>query len=275
MYNRNLITIFAKYKIGSEKIFLYIQKCKVQMMSDNSGIFLRVLENETKDNGRNIVRIDPEIMQRLNISEGDLISIIGSQNGTNIICLSLDPTDTTNDGKIIRIDSKIRDLIGTNIGDTVTIKKASSSEKSNRSRVNNLEISDDLTNSIIITGSCLDFEKERPKIEEFLKLLENEVHLNHNYCKCYANGKKTLGWDFFDIAVDLRLVQRLIEIHPEIDKQEAASLEERFALWLHAKIKKRKLDYHLKIREVPYEAVSGFRLNPNDFRNKEDMENLR
>lgn len=245
------------------------------MMSDNSGISLRVFENETKDKGRNIVRIDPEIMQTLNISDGDLISIIGSQNGTDIICLSLDPTDTTSDRKIIRIDSKIRDLIGTNIGDTVTIKKDNLSEKSNRSRVNNLEISDDITNSIIITGSCLDFEKERPKIEEFLKLLESEVHLNHNYCKCYANGKKTLGWDFFDIAVDIRLVQRLIEIHPEIDKQEAASLEERFALWLHAKIKKRKLDYHLKIREVPYEAVSGFRLNPNDFRNKEDMENLR
>jgi len=261
--------------IYSEKIFLYIQKFKVQMMSDNSGISLRVFENEIKDTGRNIVRIDPEIMQTLNISEGDLVSIFGSQSGTNIICLSLDPTDTTSDRKIIRIDSKVRDFMGSEIGDTVTMKKITRSEKRNRSIVNNLEISDDITNSIIITGSCLDFKKERPKIEEFLKLLENEVHLNHNYCKCYANGKKTLGWDFFDIAVDLRLVQRLIEIHPEIDKQEAASLEERFALWLHAKIKKRKLDYHLKVREVPYEAVSGFRLNPNDFRNNEDMENLR
>jgi hypothetical protein len=244
-------------------------------MSDNSGISLRVLENENQDKGRNIVRIDPEIMQTLKISDGDLVSIIGSQNGTNIICLSLDPTDGSNDRKIIRIESKTRDLIGTNIGDTVTIKKVTLSEMNNRSRADNLAITDDLANSIIITGSCLDFEKDRPKIVEFLKLLENEVHLNHDYCKCYANGKKTLGWDFFDIAVDLRLVQRLIEIHPEINKQEAASLEERFALWLHAKIKKRKLDYHLKVREIPYEAVSGFRLNPNDFRNKEDMENLR
>ena len=243
-------------------------------MSD-SGISLRVVENETKDKGRNIVRIDPQVMQTLNILEGDVVSIIGSQNDTNIICLSLDPTDSTSDRRIIRIDSKTRDLIGTNIGDTVAIKKATLSEKRDRSRSDNLEISDDLSNSIIITGSCLYFEKERPKIMEFLKLLENEVHMSHNYCKCYTNGKKTLGWDFFDIAVDLRLVQRLIEIHPEIDKQEAASLEERFALWLHAKIKKRKLDYHLKVREIPYEAVSGFRLNPNDFRNKEDMENLR
>jgi len=244
-------------------------------MSDNSGVSLRVLENENQDKGRNIVRIDPEIMQTLNISDGDLVSIIGSQNGTDIICLSLDPTYTSNDRKIVRIDSKTRDLIGTTIGDTVIIKKITSAETNNKSRTDNPAITDDLANSIIITGSCLDFEKDRPKIVEFLKLLENEVHLNHDYCKCYANGKKTLGWDFFDIAVDLRLVQRLIEIHPEINKQEAASLEERFALWLHAKIKKRKLDYHLKVREIPYEAVSGFRLNPNDFRNKEDMENLR
>ena len=244
-------------------------------MSDYSGISLRVLENVNQDKGRNIVRIDPEIMQTLNISDGDLVSIIGSQNGIDIICLSLHPTDTTSDRKIVRIDSKIRDLIGTTIGDTVTIKKVALSEMNKTTRTDNLAITDELTNSIIITGSCLDFEKERPKIAEFLKLLENEVHLNHDYCRCYANGKKTLGWDFFDIAIDLRLVQRLIEIHPEINKQEAASMEERFALWLHAKVKKRKLDYHLKIREIPYEAVSGFRLNPNDFRNKEDMENLR
>jgi hypothetical protein len=243
-------------------------------MSENFGISFRVFENETQDKGRNIIRIDPEIMQKLNISDGDVVCIIGPQNRTDIICLSLHPTDATSDRRIVRIDSRTRDMIGTNIGDTVTIRKATS-EKSNRSRADNLEVTDDLSNSIIITGSCLDFEKERPKIMEFLKLLENEVHLNHNYCRCYTNGKKTLGWDFFDIAVDLRLVQKLIEIHPEIDKQEATSLEERFALWLHAKIKKRKLDYHLKVREIPYEAVSGFRLNPNDFRNKEDMENLR
>jgi hypothetical protein len=245
-------------------------------MADDSGIPLRVFENETQDKDRNIVRIDPEIMHTLNISDGDLVSVIGPQNGTNISCLSLDPTYIRNGREIIRIDSKTRDFIGTKLGDTVTIKKAILSEKNNKyTSMDTLEISDDITNSIIITGSCPNFEIERPKIMEFLKSLEKEVHLNHNYCKCYANGKKTLGWDFFDISVDLRLVQRLIEIHPEIDKHEAATLEERFALWLHSKFKKTKLDYHLKVREIPYEAVKGFRLNPNDFRNKEDMENLR
>jgi hypothetical protein len=245
-------------------------------MADNSGISLRVFENETQDNDRNIVRIDSEIMHTLDISDGDLISVIGPQNETNIICLSLHPTDTRNDKEIIRIDTKTRDLIGAKLGDIVRIKKAMLSEKNNKStRMDTLEVSEDITNSIIITGSCHNLEIERSKIMEFLKSLEKEVHLNHNYCKCYANGKKTLGWDFFDIAVDMRLVQRLIEIHPEINKQEAASLEGRFALWLHAKFKKAKVDYHLKVSEIPYESVSGFRLNPNDFRDKEDLENLR
>jgi hypothetical protein len=245
-------------------------------MADNSAISLRVSENETQDKGRNIVRIDPEIMLTLNISDGDLISVIGPQNETKIICLSLHPTDTSNDREIIRIDTKTRDLIGSTLGDIVTIKRPMLSEKNNKSTsMDTLEISEDLTNSVIMTGSCHNFEIERPKIMEFLRSLEKEVHLDHNYCRCYANGKKTLGWDFFDIAVDLRLVQRLIEIHPEINKKEAASLEGRFALWLHAKFKKTKLDYHLKISEIPYEPVSGFRLNPKDFRDKEDMENLR
>lgn len=245
-------------------------------MANNSGIPLRVFENETQDKGRNIVRIDPEIMHTLNISDGDLISVIGPQNETNVICLSLHPTDTSNDKGIIRIDTKTRDLIGTSLGDIVTIKKAILSEKNNKSTMmDTAEISEDITNSIIMIGSCHNFEIERQKIMEFLKSLEKEVHLDHNYFKCYANGKKTLGWDFFDIAVDMRLVQRLIEIHPEINKQEAASLEGRFALWLQAKFKKTKHDYHLKVSEIPYEPVSGFRLNPNDFRDKEDLENLR
>jgi hypothetical protein len=167
-------------------------------------------------------------------------------------------------------------LIGTTIGDTVTVKKDILTEKDKKStRPDAFEVSDEVSNSIKITGSCVNFEKERPKIMEFLKSLEKEVHLDNNYCKCYSSGKKTLGWDFFEISVDSRLVQRLIEIHPEINKQESASLEERFVLWLHAKLKKVRLNYYLKVSEIPYESVTGFRLNPNDFRNIEDMENMR
>jgi len=244
-------------------------------MDDSSGISLPVYENENQDKDRAIVRIDPEIMHRLNISEGDLINVIGRLNGTNIICLSLLPSDKNK--KIIRIDSNTRNLIGTTIGDTVTIKKVISvNDKDDKARkIRITQVADEISNSIIITGSCINFEKERPRIMEFLKSLEKEVHLDNNYYKCYTSGKKTLGWDFFEISIDTRLVQKLIEIHPEINKQEAITLEERFVLWLDAKIKKRKLDYYLKISEVPYESVNGFRLNPNDYRDIEDMENMR
>jgi hypothetical protein len=253
-------------------------------MADNSGFSLRVLENEIRDKDRDVVRIDPEIMQILNISEGDLVEITGPNNRISLICLSLQPSDEINkniernktvDYKIIRIDSKTRDFIGTKIGDNITIRKNVLPENDNKTGKMNNERTDVKANSIIVNGSCINFDKERPKIMEFLASLQKEVHMDNIYCRCYSNGKKTLGWDFFDVALDLRLVQRLIEIHPEINKHEAASIEERFVLWLYAKFKKRKLDYHMKVSEIPYESVIGFRLNPNDFRNIEDMESMR
>jgi Cell division protein 48 (CDC48), N-terminal domain len=248
----------------------------IKMMAANSRLSLKVYENETQDKGRDIARIDPEIMHILNIADGDYVNIIGPQNRIKIVCLSLHPTDKNEDKKIIRIDSKIRRFIGTTIGDTVIVIKNILAEKDNKSTSpDTFEVSDEVSNSILITGSCINFDKERPKIMEFLKSLEKEVHLDNNYCKCYSSGKKTMGWDFFEISVDSRLVQRLIDIHPEINKQEAAGLEERFVLWLHTKLKKAKLNYYLKVREIPYESVYGFRLNPNDFRNIEDMENMR
>ncbi|HKX20120.1 MAG TPA: hypothetical protein VJM74_00460 [Nitrososphaeraceae archaeon] len=244
-------------------------------MSDNSGISLRVYENEIQDKGRDIVRIDPDIMHNLNISDGDFIDINGSENGTTIICLSIHPSDNSKDKKIIRIDSKIRNLIGTTVGDTVTIRKAIAPELSNKSTSAKILDESDVEKSIIMTGSCINFDRERPKIMDFLRSLEKAVHLDNNYCRCYSSGKKTLGWDFFEISVDSRLMNRLIEIHPEINKQESGSLEERFVLWLHAKFKKSKLNYYLKVNEIPYESVGGFRLNPKDFRDVEDMENMR
>ena len=244
-------------------------------MSDNSGISLRVYENEIQDKGRDIVRIDPDIMHNLNISDGDFIDINGSENGTTIICLSIHPSDNSKDKKIIRIDSKIRNLIGTTVGDTVTIRKAIAPELSNKSTSAKILDESDVVKSIIMTGSCINFDRERPKIMDFLRSLEKAVHLDNNYCRCYSSGKKTLGWDFFEISVDSRLMNRLIEIHPEINKQESASVEERFVLWLHAKFKKSKLNYYLKVNEIPYESVGGFRLNPKDFRDVEDMENMR
>src|SRR4026207_554284 len=120
-------------------------------MADNSGFPLKVLENEIQDKDRDIVRIDPEIMRTLNIAEGAVVNIIGPKNSASIICLSLHPTDEIKDNnnknsiknsndKIIRIDAKTRDFIGTNIGDNVTIRKIVLAENDNRSGKMNIEL---------------------------------------------------------------------------------------------------------------------------------------
>jgi hypothetical protein len=76
--------------------------------------------------------------------------------------------------------------------------------------------------------------------------------------------------------MDEIFVDKLREIYPEIEKQEAGSMEERFALWMNKQLKKMaNTDYHLKLRDVPQESTKGFRLNPEHFRDETNLEDLR
>ncbi|MGI0037637.1 MAG: hypothetical protein ACRD99_04695, partial [Nitrososphaera sp.] len=126
----------------------------------------------------------------------------------------------------------------------------------------------------ILSGSCIDFEKERPKLMEFISTLESAAH-SKSKCKCYSDGKKALGWDFFLLEVDQKFSVKLRDIYPDIDKQEAGTIEERFALWMNKQLKKMKLDFHIKLSDLPQEKVGGFRLNPEHFREGTDVEDLR
>jgi hypothetical protein len=68
----------------------------------------------------------------------------------------------------------------------------------------------------------------------------------------------------------------LREIYPDIEKQEAGSMEERLALWMNKQLKKRtNTDFYIKLRDVPQEQVKGFRLNPEHYRDNTDLEDLR
>lgn len=126
---------------------------------------------------------------------------------------------------------------------------------------------------IVVQGSCIDFEKERPKIMEFIGTLEWSVHIKKR-CECSSSGK-ALGWDFFHIYFDPDFVEKLLDIYPEIQKQEGNDLEQRFVLWLGAQMKKSKLQYYLKLRDVPHEQAKGFRLNPDAYRDDSELERLR
>jgi hypothetical protein len=126
---------------------------------------------------------------------------------------------------------------------------------------------------IIVQGSCLHFEEERPKIMEFIGTLEWGAHTKGKI-GCSSTGK-ALGWDFFQIYFDPDFVEKLIDLYPDIQKQEGNEIEQRFVLWLNKQMKKAKLQYYLKLSDVPRETVKGFRLDPEAYRDDSELEKLR
>jgi hypothetical protein len=127
--------------------------------------------------------------------------------------------------------------------------------------------------SIVISGSCLNFDKERKKIIEFIEYLQFSVSSEIN-CEVSSNGA-ALGWDFFNIYFDLSFMEQLIVNFPEITEEEGVTFEQRFVLWLTKQFKRRQLDYHLKLSDIPYENTKGFRLDPNNYRDDSLLEDLR
>jgi hypothetical protein len=186
-------------------------------------------------------------------------------------------------GGIIRVDPHISKSIGVSIGETIIIRtiKVDSEKNRNQSSTKEEDLGktpaksyNETVSVIIISGSCIDFEKERVKIMDFIGALELGTHMK-SQCQCYTDGKKTLGWDFFEISVASDFVEKLRYLYPDIDKQEGNLLEQRFVLWLDKHMKKKKLEYHLKLREIPFEASKGFRLNPKNYRDDSELEELR
>src|SRR5215467_8807087 len=126
---------------------------------------------------------------------------------------------------------------------------------------------------IVISGSCINFNKERQRIMEFIGELEWGVHTKSN-CECSSNGS-ALGWDFFQILFDPEFVERLLDVHPDILKEEGSMLEQQFVLWISRQFKKRNLEYYLKLSDVPYDSTGGFRLDPENYRDDSELEKLR
>lgn len=241
---------------------------------------LIVAENEIQDDARKIARLDPDIMSQMNVSDGDLIEVVSQLTTELFTVLSLIPTDTSTG--VIRLDRDARDILGTGIGDKIFVKRAEyrdntaleGSKMNSPASTGAEERSVESRAAILISGSCIDFENQRQKIMDYLNTLAMEVHMKSG-CKCYSEGKKTLGWDFFQISFPLQLVEKIQQIHPEIDKHEGNTLEDRFVIWLSERMKKKQLEYHLKISEIPYEAVSGFRLDPKNYQNANDRDDLK
>jgi hypothetical protein len=269
-------------------------------------VSLRVLPAYARDTGRGVVRIDGRSMDILGVVDGDIVEIIGKKDGTDARCYRLLPSDE--DQGITRIDPALRKMIGVTIEDNVTIRKIADGDVLAEKPTTNIEPEkaeasvappSESTDSVepgsedtaattttaaaapssagifVLSGSCIDFEKERPKIMHFIATLESATR-SQSKCKCYSDGKKALGWDFFLLEMEETFVDRLRDIYPEIEKQEAGSMEERFAHWMNKQLKKMaNTDYHLKLSDVPQETTKGFRLSPEHFRDKTNLEDLR
>ena len=54
---------------------------------------------------------------------------------------------------------------------------------------------------IVISGSCINFERERQKLMEFIGELEWGAHVRSK-CECSSNGS-AMGWDLSQIFFDL------------------------------------------------------------------------
>ena len=240
-------------------------------MEDKNSFSLIVNEHELQDRSRRIARIHLEVMDFLKISEGDLIDIYGDNNIMTIVCLSHPPT--SDDKTVIRIGEEIRNHIGIQVGEKIVIRKHTES-------LINEDVNEKMKTishpTLIISGSCINFEKELPRILDQLRSLQLEVHIeDDSIFRCYSDGEKTLGWDFFQISIDPIIIDRLLEIHPEINKNDGMTPEEKFVHWLSSRFRRRNQEYYLKVKQIPFESTQGFRLDPQKYREIDERDNMK
>lgn len=236
-------------------------------------VSLKVLAAYARDIGRGVVRIDHGSMDVLGVSTSDTVEVVGKKDVAEALCYPLLPSD---EGKgITRIDPKIRQAVGADLDDTVEIITAAqvpaetfrpAQQESGQASAAPL--------MAVFSGSCIGFDKEYAKIMEFVGTLEFAVR-SKSQCKCYTDGKKTMGWDFFNLEIGMAFIEKLVEIYPDINRQEGNTFEEKLALWMNKQLKKMKLEYNLKLKDIPQEKVKGFRLDPESFRTDRDLDDLR
>nr|MDO8083230.1 CDC48 family AAA ATPase [Candidatus Sigynarchaeum springense] len=88
---------------------------------DQKSFSLKVAEARQRDVGRSIIRIDPDVMEQLNVKTGDIVEIT-SKKKTSAIAWPAYPQDQGLG--IIRIDGRIRKNASVSLGEDVKISRA-------------------------------------------------------------------------------------------------------------------------------------------------------
>jgi transitional endoplasmic reticulum ATPase len=87
---------------------------------------LRVAEAEQRDVGRKIARVDPEVIERLNITSGDALELSSIGKKTTVLSW---PARNSDRGKgLIRIDGYTRNKLDVGINDQIEVKKVESKD---------------------------------------------------------------------------------------------------------------------------------------------------
>ena len=90
------------------------------------GISLKVAEAEQRDIGRKIARIDPDVIERLNITSGDALELSSLGKKTTVLSW---PARSNDRGKgLIRIDGYTRNRLDVGINDQIEVKKVESKD---------------------------------------------------------------------------------------------------------------------------------------------------
>ncbi|MGZ7107632.1 MAG: CDC48 family AAA ATPase [Methanobacterium sp.] len=88
-------------------------------MPENSELELRVAEALQQDVGKGIIRMDKELISKINVTPGDIVEIIGKRT-TGAIVGQAYPADVGLE--IVRMDGLTRSNAGTSIGEMITIR---------------------------------------------------------------------------------------------------------------------------------------------------------
>ena len=89
-------------------------------------VSLKVSEAEQRDVGRKIARVDPEVIERLNITSGDALELSSLEKKTTVLSW---PARSSDRGKgLIRIDGYTRNRLDVGINDQIEVKKVESKD---------------------------------------------------------------------------------------------------------------------------------------------------
>ena len=146
-------------------------------------VALRVQKAKKRDIGRNIVRIDNEVMERMEIKTGDVISIKGKTESAGIAWPSY-PQD--NGLNIVRIDSRLRKNTGASIDDQIDLQKVNAK----------------VAKSVVLAPSNMKI-RSNPRFESFVrrKLINYPITVNDTI--------------FISIGISREITFKVINIRPK------------------------------------------------------------